>query len=458
MTEGLLLGLFVVLLCLALGAFFSATETALTSLSSLKAKHIRENHGRAGKVFDLWLNTPHRVLASVLIGNNVVNIFASIYADNLISTAFGQASVELVTAVMTVLIVLFAEIIPKSLAKTYSTQIALPLLYVFRLFYFVLYPFTWLLSGISDWVAHAVRKRNVKTAPQITEEELEFLIDVGEEEGVIAEQKHEMLSAIFELGDTVVREVMVHRTDMTALPLQSTIHDAADLFRERGLSRIPVYDGRVDNIVGIVHLKDLLFFIKKHANGNSCWDALVTEIKRDAMFVPESKPVDQLFQEMRKNRQHMAIVLDEYGGTSGVVTMEDILEEIVGEIRDEFDNEEDAIRPTQQPNQYLIECKIHIDDFCDFFDLSRSEIAEENQNVEFDTLGGLILHHIGQIPRIGDRLTFGRVVVEVLEVSRRRVRRVIASVQPVESTVSVEEPLQSSVAPSVHPERSTGAE
>ncbi|MEY3900997.1 MAG: hypothetical protein RL189_303 [Pseudomonadota bacterium] len=432
MAEGLLWGLLVVLVCLVLSAFFSATETALTSLSSLKAKHLRENHGRAGKALDLWLNSPHRVLAAVLIGNNLVNIFASIYADNLISNAFGSVSVELVTAIMTIVIVLFSEIVPKTLAKTYATQIALPMIHIFRVFYLVLFPFTWLLSGISDLVSHAVRKRNAKTAPQITEEELEFLIDVGEEEGVLAEQKHEMLSGIFELGDTVVREVMVHRTDMTALPVNSTVHDAAELFRERGLSRIPVFDGRVDNIIGILHLKDILFFIKKHSRDESYWEAPVAEIKRDAMFVPESKPVDQLFQEMRKNRQHMAIVLDEYGGTSGVVTMEDILEEIVGEIRDEFDNEEDAIRPTQQPNQYLIECKIHIDDFCDFFDLPSSEIADDNQAVEFDTLGGLILHHIGQIPRIGDRLTIGRVVLEVLEVSRRRVRRVVASIQPAE--------------------------
>lgn len=430
MSNGLLWGVFVIIICLALSAFFSATETALTSLSSLKAKHLRENHGRAGKALDLWLNSPHRVLAAVLIGNNLVNIFASIYADNLLSKAFGHASVELVTAGMTIVIVLFAEIVPKTLAKTYSTQIALPIINIFRVFYFVLFPFTWFLSGISDFVSHAVKKRNFKTAPQITEEELEFLIDVGEEEGVIAEQKHEMLSGIFELGDTVVREVMVHRTDMIALPVNSTIHDAAELFRERGLSRIPVFDGRVDNIIGILHLKDILFFIKKHAHDDSYWEAPVADIKREAMFVPESKPVDQLFQEMRKNRQHMSIVLDEYGGTSGVVTMEDILEEIVGEIRDEFDNEEDAIRPTQQPSQYLVECKIHIDDFCDFFDLSRSEIADENESVEYDTLGGLILHHIGQIPRIGDRLTIGRVVIEVVEVSRRRVRRVIARVQP----------------------------
>jgi putative hemolysin len=432
-SQALLWGLFVILVCLVLSAFFSATETALTSLSSLKTKHIRENHGRAGRVLDLWLHSPHRVLAAVLIGNNLVNIFASIYADNLISGFFGQASVEVVTATMTVVIVLFAEIIPKTLAKTYSTQIALPLMLVFRVFYVLLIPFTWLLSGISDFFSRVVRRRDSKLAPQITEEELEYLIDVGEEEGVIAEQKHEMLSGVFELGDTVVREVMVHRTDMTALPIHATIHEAAELFRERGLSRLPVYEGRVDNIIGILHSKDILFYIKKHSKDDSTWEAPVGELKRDAMFVPESKPVDQLFQEMRKSRQHMAIVLDEYGGTSGVVTMEDILEEIVGEIRDEFDNEEDAIRPTQQPNQYLVECKIHIDDFCDFFDLPRSELTDDQQSIEYDTLGGLILHHIGQIPRIGDRLTIGRVVLEVVEVSRRRVRRVIASIRAAET-------------------------
>lgn len=428
MAEGLIWGLVVILVCLCLSAFFSATETALTSLSSLKTKHLRENHGRAGRVFDLWLHSPHRVLAAVLIGNNLVNIFASIYADNLIASTFGRASTEVVTAVMTIVIVLFSEIIPKTLAKTYSTQVALPLMLIFRVFYFILIPFTWLLSGISDFFSRSLRKRDAKSAPQITEEELEFLIDVGEEEGVIAEQKHEMLSGVFELGDTVVREVMVHRTDMTALPTSSTIHEAAELFRERGLSRLPVFEGRVDNIIGILHSKDILFYIKKHSKDDSSWEAPVSELKRDAMFVPESKPVDQLFQEMRKSRQHMAIVLDEYGGTSGVVTMEDILEEIVGEIRDEFDNEEDAIRPTQQPNQYLVECKIHIDDFCDFFEMRRSEFSEENQTIEYDTLGGLILHHIGQIPRIGDRLTIGRVVLEVVEVSRRRVRRVIVSI------------------------------
>lgn len=429
--ESFFPGLVVIMVCFALSAFFSATETALTSLSSLKAKHLRENSGRQGQVLDLWLNSPHRVLAAVLIGNNLVNIFAAVYADNLIQKTFGVTSIELVSAIMTILIVLISEIIPKTFAKNHATRIAIPMLNLFRYVYWILLPFTWLISQISGFVTSRWGGKDAKSMPQITEEELEFLINVGEEEGVIAEQKHEMLSGIFELGDTVVREIMVHRIDLTALPHTAKISDASVVFRDTGLSRLPIYEERIDNIVGFLHAKDVLFFIKKNRNEQGFWEATVADLKREAMFVPESKPVDQLFQELRKHRKHMAIVLDEYGGTSGLVTMEDIFEEIVGEVRDEFDNEEDAIRPTQVANQYLVECKVHIDDFCDFFDLDVSKITNGNQANEFDTLGGLILHHFGQIPKIGDRLTIHQVTLEVIEVSRRRVRRVLAKVTDV---------------------------
>ncbi len=225
---------------------------------------------------------------------------------------------------------------------------------------------------------------------------------------------------------------MVHRTDMTALSATATIVETADIFRETGLSRIPIYEDRIDNIVGIIHSKDVLFFLKKHRDDPAYWDGRIVEIRRDAMFVPESKPVDLLFQELRRHKQHMAIVLDEYGGTSGLVTMEDIFEEIVGEVRDEFDNEEDAIRPTQVPNQYIVECKIHIDDFCEFFDLNMADLCQGHQAGEYDTLGGLILYHFGHIPKISDRLTVGRMNLEIVEVSKRRVRK--ASVKISEPT------------------------
>lgn len=428
MTTDLILGFIVIVACLTLSAFFSATETALISLSSLKTKHLRENSGPLGHVLDLWLHSPHKVLIAVLVGNNLVNIFAAVYADKLVLHVAGQSHLMLVTVVMTVVIVLFSEIVPKSFAKTHATSLAIPLLNVFRIFYWALYPFTSFASNLTQIATSALGPKDAKASPPITEEELEFFINVGEEEGVLPEQKHEMLSGIFELGDTVVREIMVHRIDMTALSANVKVIDAVDIYRDTGLSRIPIYEDRIDNVVGIVHAKDVLFFLKKHRDEPLRLDTPLSEIKREAMFVPESKPVDMLFQELRRQRQHMAIVLDEYGGTSGLVTMEDIFEEIVGEVRDEFDNEEDAIRPTQVANQYLVECKIHIDDFCDFFDLKPEDIVERDQTNEFDTLGGFVIHHFGQIPRLGDRLNIKRVTIEIIEVSKRRVRRVLAKV------------------------------
>jgi putative hemolysin len=424
--ESLFAGIGIVFVSLCVSAFFSMTETAATSISNLKAKHMCESGKKSAQVLNLWLNRPHRVLASLLIGNNLANIFASIFVDDIIRTHFGNTPILLVTGMMTIVIVLFAEIIPKTFAKTHAVKIIVPILNVYKVFYYILLPFSIAMTAISNYITSFFSRTNKNRAdPQITEEELEFLINVGEKEGVIAEQKHDMLSGIFELGDTVVREVMVHRIDLTAVSQSMKIVDAIEKFRETGLSRIPVYEDKIDNIIGTIHAKDALFFLKKHQGEPICFEATVSEIRREVMFIPETKPVDHLFQEMKRHKQHMAIVLDEYGGTSGIVTMEDIFEEIVGEVRDEFDNEEDAIRPTQVANQYLVECKIHIDDFCDFFDLKVDELIKGIVPNEFDTLAGLILHHFGQIPKSGDKLTINNVIMEIVEVSKRRVRRVV---------------------------------
>ena len=424
--ESLFAGIAIVIVILCISAFFSMTETAATSISNLKAKHLCESGKKSAQVLHLWLNNPSRVLASLLIGNNLANIFASIFVDDIIRKNFGNTPILLVTGMMTIIIVLFAEIIPKTFAKTHAVKIIIQILNVYKFFYYILLPFSIAMTAISNYITSFISRPNkTNKDPQITEEELEFLINVGEKEGVIAEQKHDMLSGIFELGDTVVREIMVHRIDLTAVSQSMKIVDAVEKFRETGLSRIPVYEDKIDNIIGTIHAKDALFFLKKHLGDAFCYESSVSEIRREVMFIPETKPVDHLFQEMKKHKQHMAIVLDEYGGTSGIVTMEDIFEEIVGEVRDEFDNEEDAIRPTQVANQYLVECKIHIDDFCDFFDLKVDVFTKGIETNEFDTLAGLILHHFGQIPKSGDKLTIDNVIMEIVEVSKRRVRRVV---------------------------------
>ena len=428
MDVSLGFGILVVLGSLILSAFFSLTETTMTSISNLKAKHLQETHGSKADILNLWLHSPHRLLASLLIGNNLANIFASVYADEIIRSHFGKSSVFVITGIMTTVIVLFAEIIPKTFAKNYAYKIAIPVLSIYKLFYFFLKPFAIVMSYLSNFIQGIFFKDLKNFAPQITEDELEFLIHAGEREGVLAEQKHEMLSGVFELGDTVVREIMVPRIDLTAVSQSKKIIDVVDKFRETGLSRIPIYEDKIDNIVGTIHVKDALFYLKKHHNDDKLLidQAIVAEIKREVMFVPETKPVDLLFQEMRKQKQQMAVVLDEYGGTSGIVTMEDIFEEIVGEVRDEFDNEEDAIKPMQQPNHFMVECKIHIEDFCDFFDLNTESITKDLPSHEFDTLGGFVLHHFGHIPKAGERFTINQNLnIEVVEVSKRRVRRVV---------------------------------
>jgi putative hemolysin len=428
MNESFLSGLAIVAICLFVSAFFSLTETTVTSISNLKAKHIKENHPQSGKLLNLWLDHPHRVLAAVLIGNNLVNIFASVYMDQLIFKTFGQSHLELVTAAMTIIIVVFCEIIPKTLAKTFSSDIVLPVLGIFRFVYILLLPATKLLSGVTKLIDWIVSKSGRSSSPEITSEELEFLIDESGAQGVLHEQKHEMLSGVFELGDTVVREIMIHRTDIVCLPISATVLDAVQLFKKSGLSRIPLFVDRIDNIGGILHAKDVMFSIKKESKANADpWHQTVDLLKRDAFFVPESKSVEELFQELRKHRQHMAIVLDEYGGTGGLVTMEDIIEEIVGEVRDEFDQEEDAIRPTAISNKYVVDCKIHFEDFCDFFDISLNSVVENETDVPFDTLGGLILEHFGKVPKAGDTMKLEHVEIVVAEVSKRRVRRITAT-------------------------------
>lgn len=425
--DNLALGLLIIFISLCITAFFSLTETAVTSISALKTRHmLKENKTKSGThVLNLWLHQPHRLLASLLIANNFVNIFASIYADELIRKNFGHSSILLVTTGMTIIIVLFAEIIPKTFAKSYAHKLIIPTLQTYKVFYFILLPFAAAMTYISNLFHKLIIKKTNIKEPQISEDELEFLISVGEEEGVIAEQKHDMLSGIFELGDTVVREIMVHRTDITALPQSTKIIDAVDKSKETGLSRIPIFEDRIDNIIGAIHVKDALYFIKKHhADEKFMNQATVLEIKREVLFVPETKPVDRLFQEMRKQKQHMAIVLDEYGGTSGIVTMEDIFEEIVGEVRDEFDFEEEAIRPSQMPDQYIVDCRINIDDFCEFFDVSLEELTKGMADHEFDTLAGLILHFFGHVPKSGDKFELAKIMIEVVEVSKRRIRRV----------------------------------
>ena len=413
----------IILVSLLASAFFSGTETAITSLGSLKAKHLVDQNGAAKRQLNLWLNHPARVLTTILIFNNFFHILASAVATDFASRHLQSQAIGIATGVMTLLILFFVEIIPKSFARTHAERIAVPTLRVIYVIYVLMIPIVWLVSEFAARVVSklgGVRQEN----PPITEEELEYLVNVGERAGVLEETKKEMIVGVFEFDETKVREIMTPRPDVKWLNEGSNLSEALALAVESGMSRIPVCENAsIDNVVGILLVKDLLKVARDQPQGGG--DFNLKMIMRAPFFVPESKPVMDVFKELKSSKNHIAVVIDEHGGTAGVVTMEDILEEIVGEIQDEYDTEEAEILELE-PGIHDVAGSCNIDEFLEYFDIDENTIADKPDD-GIDTLAGWIVALLGELPEIGKTLRIGPLNVEVTDVERQRIRRVRVS-------------------------------
>ena len=413
----------IILVSLLVSAFFSGTETAITSLGSLKAKHLVDQNGAAKRQLNLWLNHPARVLTTILIFNNFFHILASAVATDFASRHLQSQAIGIATGVMTLLILFFVEIIPKSFARTHAERIAVPTLRVIYVIYVLMIPIVWLVSEFAARVVSklgGVRQEN----PPITEEELEYLVNVGERAGVLEETKKEMIVGVFEFDETKVREIMTPRPDVKWLNEGSNLSEALVLAVESGMSRIPVCENAsIDNVVGILLVKDLLKVARDQPQGGG--DFNLKMIMRAPFFVPESKPVMDVFKELKSSKNHIAVVIDEHGGTAGVVTMEDILEEIVGEIQDEYDTEEAEILELE-PGIHDVAGSCNIDEFLEYFDIDENTIADKPDD-GIDTLAGWIVALLGELPEIGKTLRIGPLNVEVTDVERQRIRRVRVS-------------------------------
>ena len=413
----------IILVSLLASAFFSGTETAITSLGSLKAKHLVDQNGAAKRQLNLWLNHPARVLTTILIFNNFFHILASAVATDFASRHLQSQAIGIATGVMTLLILFFVEIIPQSFARTHAERIAVPTLRVIYVIYVLMIPIVWLVSEFAARVVSklgGVRQEN----PPITEEELEYLVNVGERAGVLEETKKEMIVGVFEFDETKVREIMTPRPDVKWLNEGSNLSEALVLAVESGMSRIPVCENAsIDNVVGILLVKDLLKVARDQPQGGG--DFNLKKIMRAPFFVPESKPVMDVFKELKSSKNHIAVVIDEHGGTAGVVTMEDILEEIVGEIQDEYDTEEAEILELE-PGIHDVAGSCNIDEFLEYFDIDENTIADKPDD-GIDTLAGWIVALLGELPEIGKTLRIGPLNVEVTDVERQRIRRVRVS-------------------------------
>ena len=408
---------------LVLSAIFSSAETAFLSTNKIRLRNLQEDgEKKAGLVLDL-LENQNRLISTLLVGNNIVNISSSALATKMATDYFGDAGVGIATGIMTLLVLVFGEVVPKNLAAAHAEGWAMFVAPFIKLISVILTPLVFLLTKLSDTVVR-FSKKNEEEDPTITEDEFKILVNVGQEEGVFDESETEMINSIMEFDETYVKAIMVPRIDIVAVDVDDSINDALRLIIDGGHSRIPAYEESIDNIVGILYAKDIF----EHLNAN--FDELkVKELIRDAYYIPETKKVSDLLNELRLKKVHMAIILDEYGGTNGLVTIEDLIEEIIGDIQDEYDVEEDLI-VMHSDNQLVADARAPIGDVEEAFDMELDEEILEDS--EADTIGGLAFEHLGGIPEVNDEVTVGRFLIRIINVSGRRITKVEVTLLPPE--------------------------
>lgn len=415
---------YLIIFCLSLSAFFSAAEMAITSLGLMKVKHLLDKKDKRAMALTLWVKHPGRVITTILLFNNIVNILASSLTTRLAYKYFESGAVGIATAVTTFLVLVFGEIIPKSFAKAHAEALAPLAMRVVALVYFASYP---LVRGLSDFAESVIRflSKGSKKTPLITEEEIEFIVSEGEKAGVLMDLKKDIIERAFDFDETLVREIMTPRTNLIACHLEASLPEILEEVLRSGHSRIPVYRDNIDHIVGLVLAKDLLKYTPPTQPAGTAHTAAATPLKakdlmREVHFAPESITIMEVFKDLKRTKNHMAVIIDEYGGTAGVVTMEDILEEIVGEIQDEYDAEEAQILKIDDQS-FKVAGSMNIDEFFDFFEMDLQQLQESEKGEDVDTLAGWVTQLIGQMPKQGQKVQVGHLKLEVLEVSKRRI-------------------------------------
>ncbi|GAB4297111.1 MAG: hemolysin family protein [Ignavibacteriaceae bacterium] len=412
--------LVLLLLLLGLSAFFSGSEVALFSLEKKKIKDLFRNYQSVIRYIQLLLDNPRRLLVSILIGNTVVNVAASIIAVTLAIEAASIYNIPTDLAllfqiiVLTALIILFGELLPKVIASRNN-------IFVTRLVAIPVYWVSVLVFPVAEIFAELMRTLTSKfklssKSSALSPEEIPELTKLGREMGTILAEEHEIINSIISIKTVTASEVMTPRVDMIALPESAGLNEVFELIKSSGHSRIPVYAEDIDSITGIVYAKDLLPYLRKD---NSKQLIKLSDIARKPMFVPETKQVDSLLHEFQNKKMHIAIVVDEYGGTAGLVTLEDIIEEVIGEIRDEYDVEEAPFVSIGE-NKYSVLGKLPLDELREI-----TGIEIDESETDYGTVGGLVYHKAGTIPKVGYSFVLDDYKFTVAEVVRKRIKRII---------------------------------
>ncbi|MFH1461657.1 MAG: hemolysin family protein [bacterium] len=398
---------------LTFAALFAFLETAFTALRLFKVKELSSKKGKYFKLFESWESNPQRILITILIANNFAHVLSSVLIAEIMERLFGGIGLMIGVFLATIIILIFGEIIPKTIAKAHNEKLFNSSLFIINLLYKVFYPIVTFLLGTANFVFQKMGRGHIleKQHDDISEKEIQFLIDYSDEKGLIEAEKSEMLQNIFGLGNTLVDEIMIPKTDMVLIEINSSLKSAMNIFSKYRYSRLPVYEGKEDNILGIIYQKDIFDIVSENP------DKKIKEFIRPVLFVPETKKTNQLLSEFLHKRMHMAIIIDEYGSISGLVTLEDVLEEIVGEIRDEHESVRSLFVPMEKGG-WIVDAKISLENLEEL-------LGVVFNTYESNTLAGFMAEKLQHLPKKGERIYFEGYCFQVQQATTRRVLQVL---------------------------------
>ena len=402
---------------IGLSAFFSSAETALVTVNKIRIRNLIEEGSRRAVILSKVIEDQGKMLSAILIGNNIVNISASSLATIMVTrwlsgTGLAAVAAGISTGALTLIVLVFGEITPKTCATIHSEKIALAYARIIYTWMFIATPLIFIMNNLSMGILFLMRIDPNDKSDSYTEEEIRTIVDVSHEDGVIEPGEREMINNVFDFGDANAKDIMVPKVDMSFLNMNATYNDMMELYKENKYTRYPVYEETTDNVIGMINVKDLLIYEdKEHFDARN--------ILRSVLYTHEHKKTSDLLLEMKKSSTNLAIVLDEYGVTSGMVTIEDLLEEIVGDIRDEYDEDEERLVRQLSDREYMVAGAMSLDDLNNYLKLDEQNLRLESE--DYDSIGGIIIGLLDHLPGVGEEVTTEngiRLVVDSVEKNR----------------------------------------
>lgn len=410
MDPSQIIQLVTIFILLGMSAFFSSSETALTTVSTIRLKSLVDNGNKNALLVLKLKENPDRMLSAILIGNNIVNIAASSLTTIFVQGKWGSWAISIGSGVLTLLVLIFGEITPKTAATGYSDKFSLIVAKPIWILTKILTPVIVVINFLASCIMKLLRININAKESTFTEDELRTIMDVSHEEGVIEEEEREMINNVFDFGEAEAKEIMIPRIDMCMINVEATYDEILEIFKENRYTRLPVYQDSTDNVIGIINIKDLIFY-------RSSDEFNIHNYLRDVYYTYEYKKLSELMTEMRKDSVNITIVLDEYGAAVGLITIEDLLEEIVGDIRDEYDYDEEDNMKEIAPNEYLVDGQTKLDDVNDALDINLT-------SEDYDSIGGYIIGSLDRLPTTGDKVENEQVTLIVELMDKNRIDKV----------------------------------